>query len=205
MSLLNTLRADMYEEVVGQSTATNDTGAVRMIHIWYVEMKGGERAKGVLFFLDCLHLPAQWTALGLCENCPHVFCWFECADRHNRWSPCFQGVKSLPMALNWLAVGRRKFVTDSLNVSRLWRTPDGWCSSAAGCSLLSSETKEKFIPLIRKAQCWLFTLSAINHSNTCSLLLCLSFPSFLVFSFVHEHTCAPVMQKTLNIGLSWEL
>lgn len=78
----------------------------------------GERRKSKRRFIFPRLSPFTCTVCSIRSvwKLPRVFCWFQCAGRHNRWSPYFQRVKSLSMALNRLAGGRRKFVTDSLNV-----------------------------------------------------------------------------------------
>lgn len=103
-----------------RDTATRD---LTKAHVWAVTAKGA-RMKTTWFVSHRLLLPVCWRASVLCENCPSVFCQFECTSRHNRWSPYFQRVKSLSIGLNCPAVRRRKCVIDSLNaeasVKKAW-------------------------------------------------------------------------------------
>jgi len=85
---------------------------------------------------------------------------------------------------------------------RLRGAPDRRSVSAARCSLSTAQTKHKFISLIRERQRWPFTLSAINHSNTCSLSLSLSLPPPLFCSPLYTNT--PVTQKAGNVRASPE-
>lgn len=129
--------------------------------------------RGGLPFLPLSLFPAWRAALGRIA----VFHKDECADTQQmvpifpEGSVVFNGSK--------LAAGGEKEVWNRfIKCSGAWEDGVECC----GRSLLTAETKQKFIPLIRKIQRWPFMLSAINHSSTCSLSLSLSFLPVLLFS-----------------------